>query len=446
MFLTIILALYLLTKPPILRTLRTQIVWFKKTDEDQPADEVDVIGGGRHSESGFLKITFYFYQAAETLIVGSIEELVGKIPLIHFFISAYNFQVQSINKGLGCPFAGLTAVTKELFLSGTVFLTMANLVPIYVVHHVVNMIMGKGKPSLIRYMAVVMEVLLLGYERLAETALKLMHCVSIGSGKWLFIDANVPCMQWWQYLLLAYIAIFLVPFIVVLYWGSFKLYRSSITAGEFVGASMIPLPFLIYWLVKGKLKRRGRESSGQQVLNTDVSIILHGPFRPPTDIGNGTIYWESVLIGRRLVLLAFGAFITDVMLRMVFLSAACLLITLHHVLKNPYRHPMANNAETLSLVTLSLIAIINLAKATTLSFGITTDEPSGVYLKALEWFEVCALAFVPALMSILIIFAVLSQLVRFTLFLIKKCLKCCRKISFYPRYEDQEQRPLLATT
>ena len=444
-FLTITLAIYLLTKPPILCTLGKQILWFKKSDEYQPGEGSDFNGAGEHSESGFLKITFYFYQAAENLIVGSVEELIGKIPFIHFVISAYNIHVQSINQGLGCPFAGLTAVTKELFLSGTVFLTMTNLVLIYVVHHVVNMFMGKGKPSLIRYMAVVMEVLLLGYERLAETALKLMHCVSIGSGKWLFIDANVPCIQWWQYLLLAYIAIFLVPFIVVLYWGSFKLYRSSITAGEFVAASMVPLPFLIYWLVKGKLKRRGQESSGQQVLNTDVSIILHGPFRPPTDIDNGTLYWESVLIGRRLVLIAFGAFITDVMLRMLFLSAACLLITLHHVLKNPYRHPMANNAETLSLVTLSLIAIINLAKATTLSFGITTDGPSVAYLKALEWFEVCALAFVPALMSILISFAIMSQLVRFALLLIEKCLKCCRKISFYPRYEDQEQRPLLAT-
>ena len=378
-------------------------------------------------------------------MVGSVEELIGKVPFIHFVISVYNFHVQSINQGLGCPFAGLTAVTKELFLSGTVFLTMANLVLIYVVHHVVNIFMGKGKPSLIRYMAVVMEVLLLGYERLAETALKLTHCVPIGSGKWLFIDANVPCMQWWQYLLLAYIVIFLVPFIVVLDWGSFKLYRSSITAGEFVAASMIPLPFLIYWIVKRKLKRGEQESSDRQIINTDVSLILHGPFRPPTDIENGTLYWESVLIGRRLVLLACGAFVTDVMIRMIFLSAACLLITLHHVMKNPYRHPMANNAETLSLVTLSLIAIINLAKATTLSFGITTDGPSGAYLKGLEWFEVSALTFLPVLMSILIIFAIFSQLVRFASLLIKKCLKCCRKISFYPRYEDQEQRSLLAT-
>ena len=78
-------------------------------------------------------------------------------------------------------------------------------------------------------MAVVMEVLLLGYEILAETALKLMNYVSIGSGKWLFIDANVPCMQWWQYLLLAYIAIFLIPFIIVLYYGSYQLQRSSTT-------------------------------------------------------------------------------------------------------------------------------------------------------------------------------------------------------------------------
>ena len=444
-FLTIILAFYLLTKPPILRTLEKQILWFKKSDEDNPGDGSDFNGGGEHSENGFLKITFYFYQAAETLMVGSVEELIGKVPFIHFVISVYNFHVQSINQGLGCPFAGLTAVTKELFLSGTVFLTMANLVLIYVVHHVVNIFMGKGKPSLIRYMAVVMEVLLLGYERLAETALKLTHCVPIGSGKWLFIDANVPCMQWWQYLLLAYIVIFLVPFIVVLDWGSFKLYRSSITAGEFVAASMIPLPFLIYWIVKRKLKRGEQESSDRQIINADVSLILHGPFRPPTDIENGTLYWESVLIGRRLVLLACGAFVTDVMIRMIFLSAACLLITLHHVMKNPYRHPMANNAETLSLVTLSLIAIINLAKATTLSFGITTDGPSGAYLKGLEWFEVSALTFLPVLMSILIIFAIFSQLVRFASLLIKKCLKCCRKISFYPRYEDQEQRSLLAT-
>ena len=59
-------------------------------------------------------------------------------------------------------------------------MTIANLFLIYGVHHVVNVVMGKEKPSLTHYMAVVMEVLLLGYESLAEMALKLMNCVSIG--------------------------------------------------------------------------------------------------------------------------------------------------------------------------------------------------------------------------------------------------------------------------
>ena len=146
-----------------------------------------------------------------------------------------------------------------------------------------------------------MEVLLLGYESLAETALKLMNCVSIGSGKWLFIDANVPCMQWWQYLLLAYIAIFLIPFIIVLYYGSYQLQRSSTTWAEFIAACMIPLPFLIYWFIKKLTKRPRQESTRGQVVNRDVLEILHGPFRPPS--GNDFLAFAPALVS---LLVAFA--------------------------------------------------------------------------------------------------------------------------------------------
>ncbi|KAJ7383917.1 hypothetical protein OS493_025245 [Desmophyllum pertusum] len=220
----------------------------------------DLSRNNEHSDSGYIKITFYFYQAAELLMISSIENLLEKIPFIYIVIAAFNFQIRTINKGLGCPFAGLTVVTKELVLSGAVFLTMTDIVLIYCGHSVINILRKKEKPSLIHYMAVVMEVLLLGYERLAETSLKLLYCVSIEPGKWLFIDANVPCMQWWQYILLAYIVVFVVPFTIVLYCGSSKLYRASITANEFIAACMLPLPFLIYWFCKKKTTRRGTMS------------------------------------------------------------------------------------------------------------------------------------------------------------------------------------------
>ena len=429
------LALYLLMKPPILGFLANQILWFKRKERD------DLGGIDQHSDSGFIKITFYFYQVAELLMICSTESLLEKIPFIYTVIAAFNFKIRTINNGIGCPFVGLTAVTKQLVLSTTVFMTMTDIVLIYCVHSVTNTLRRKGRPPLIHYMAVVMEVLLLGYERLAETSLKLMHCVSIGSSKWLFIDANVPCMQWWQYFLVAYIAVFVVPFIIVLYCGSCKLYSASITTVEFLVACMLPLPFLIYWFVKKILKIK-KTSNKVQPMKNDVLKVLHGPFRPPNNEDKGTLYWESVLIGRRFIFLACHSFIRSSMLRMASMSAACLLMTIHHVLKSPFREALANKAETSSLTTLTMIALINLTKATLVSFGITINGPYRSYLESMEWFEVCALSFVPVLVSGLVAFAFLSQLARLAVFLIKQIIGYSRQLGS-PQWLTDQRRPLL---
>lgn len=371
--LTIMLSLYLLRKPPTLSFLVNHIIWFSKKEsqrDDSASHQHDP-----HTDNANIKITFYFYQAAELLIVGCKECLLKKVPYMYAVTAAFNFKLRTLNEGLGCPFAGLTSVTKQLVLSGTVFLTMADIALIYFVHCVINMITRNQKPSLFHYMAVIIEVVLLGYERLAETFLKLMTCVSVGSEMRLFIDANVTCMQWWQYLVLACIAVFIVAFIIVLYFGSSKLYKASITATEFLAACVLPLPFLVYWLRKKAQKQPGNQSLEAKVVNKDVMEVLHGPFRPPKSDDKGTLYWESVLIGRRFILLACHSFITSPMLRMIAMATACTLIALHHVSKNPFRDPMANGAETLSLTALIVISIINLTKATLISFGISITGP-----------------------------------------------------------------------
>ena len=158
---------------------------------------------------------------------------------------------------------------------------------------------------------------------------------------------------------------------------------------------MIPLPFLIYWFIKKLSKTPMQESTRGQVVNRDVLEILHGPFRPPSGYDEGTLYWESVLIGRRFILLVFKVFIADMMLRMVSMATACLLITLHHISRNPYHSPLANKAETCSLAALTVISFINLAKGTLISFGITISEPGKSYMTALEWLEFSFLAFAP---------------------------------------------------
>ena len=410
------IAFYLLIKPPVVSFLGRQIVWFRKSEGYSVIQDLGPVDS--HSGSGYLKITFYFYQAAELLIVGSTAELLHKIPFVLAIVDVFNFHVRSLHRLIDCPLAGLTAVTKKLLFSGTVFLTMAELVVIYGLHVAFNKIRRKEKPSPIHYMAVVIELLLLGYERLAETSLELMHCVSIGSKKRLFIDAEFVCWQWWQYVLLTYVIVSVVPFIIVLYCGSSKLYNAAISSQEFLGACMLPLPFLVYWLFNQMLNRDAKSHENRHS-SKDVLDVLYGPFRQPSYIDNGTLYWESVLIGRRFILLSCHAFITNSMFRMVCMTAAGVLMLLHHVLKNPYHDPIANKAETSSLLALVMMAVINLTKATLISFGTSIVGPTKSYLEALEWFEVGALAFAPLLVCILVVFAVFSQLVRLIVSLTK---------------------------
>jgi len=131
------------------------------------------------------------------------------------------------------------------------------------------------------------------------------------------------------------------------------------------------------------------------------------------------------------------------MLRMVCMVGACFLMTIHHVIKNPYRDSLANKAETLSLTALSMIAVINLAKATLISYGVTFDGPDIPYLETLEWFEVCALTFAPALVSLLVTFAILSQLARLVVFLAKKCCRFRWHFRSHRWFIQQLRDPLL---
>ena len=427
------MAVYLLTKPPILSFLWKQIFWFRKREGYTAIGELDETMDKSSESDGYLKIVFYFYQAAELLMVGSAEHLfLHKIPFVLSIIEVFNFEIRTLQRPIGCPFAGLTAVTKEVLLSGTIFLILAELVTIYCLHFAFNKIRRKEGPSVIHFIAVIVELLLLGYERLAESSLNLMHCFPVGKENRLFIDAEIVCWQWWQYVFLAYIVVFVVPFIFVLYFGSSKLYAASISAKEFLGACIFPLPFLMYWSLRKVFLTRSNTSRVTQN-NKDLLEVLHGPFRQPKDNDNGTLYWESVLIGRRFVLLCCHAFITNSMFRLICMSVACIFIMLHHVIKSPFKDSIANRSETASLLILTVMAVINLSKATLLSFGITIDGPVTSYLEVLDWFQVCVLAFVPSMLAVFLVVAVLSQLGRLILFLSKAIFRfAIQKERFIP--------------
>ena len=438
---TIVLTFYLLKKPPLVRFLKDQIFWFKR-DRHQQNLQRDSVLEKEESENGYIRITFYFYQVFDLLSTTSVETMMEKVPYISTMVAAFNFEVHILDKKIGCPFAGLTAVTKEMFLSALVFVAIGHVFMTYCLNLVVYRILKKHKPLFVHYVAVAMEILLLGYERLAETSLKLMHCVPIGSELRLYYDGNVVCWQWWQHCLLAFNVIFVVPFVGVLYLGSGKLYNKTISWKQFIGACIVPLPFLVYWLVKrSHTKQRGNPASqirysrlsslfddenashDSEECTNEISNILLGPFRPPSAHDQGTLYWESVLIGRRLVLLIFRAFIPNFMVCSFCMSFACILMAVHHSIKKPFRDRTADRMETFSLITLSCIATINVTTATLASSAVRPEGPNKSIIVVLRWIQVALLSFPFALFALLILFALLSQLVRFVILLKRKIWK-----------------------
>ena len=171
--------------------------------------------------------------------------------------------------------------------------------------------------------------------------------------------------------------------------------------------------------------------------------VLQAPFRPPNDGDQGTLHWESVLIGRRLILLSFHSFISNAMLRCLFLAVACQLMAIHHIVKSPFRSSTANKIESTSLVVLSILAIINLIKATLLSSGITPEDENKFYIEGMQWFELAVMAILPALLSLLAVFAILSHTARLIVFLIIRAWKCASFSGSTRGSPKQLREPLL---
>ena len=265
------MAFYFIFTPAIGPWMKRQILWFKA---NKPASQ------NNNFDTGYLKIVFYFYQATNLLVVSTSSRHVIKTNLIEPVVGFFNFK--SYSAGLICPFPGLTVVSKQFFSASYVFCIMLMICLFYVLRWGIQRFRGQGSPSVGPYVGGILQTLLLGYTTLATVSFSLLHCVPIGSEKRLFYDGNHVCFQWWQYLLMAFVCAFVIPFVFVLLWGSYKLYGKTLSAGKFLLACFFPLPSLICWLFisfSQLLRNPANEvSTPNQVWMNFVERVLYDSF------------------------------------------------------------------------------------------------------------------------------------------------------------------------
>lgn len=433
----LILALYLTFKPPVLSWIKRQILWFKSPE---PASTQ-----GPEFDTGYLKIGFYFYQAGNLLLVSSSHsKSLLKTYFLDPIVGLFNFQQKvSPSYGFVCPFPGFTVATKYLFSTFHVFGTLLMVCLLYSLHFGFQKMRCSDSPRVGPYVGGILQILLLGYTILGSVSFDLLRCVPIGSKRRLFYDGNVVCLQWWQYVCIAFIVTFVVPFGLMLFWGSMKLHREALSVKRFMLACVFPLPFLIHWTFTGLLgSSSDRNFPSSLHLTESVEKVLYDPFKRPVDGKGGALSWESVLIGRRLILIIVKAVVSDPFSRIMLMTFFSFLVLLHHLAKQPFRDSKANTVETVSLLSLTVLGMINLFPAAFMSLAVTSTGPFTDWLNICSWMELAILGFVPSVCILFIAIFVVSQLGRL-LFLVCKFLgfffglrnnmACCSFRSEYTR-------------
>ena len=443
--LTSLFALYLVRKPPVFEEVGKQLTWFiprRKEGNNQVICSLDSTARKSVSPNyGFLKIIFYFYQVAGVLTVSSygVKNILRNkivLPVNNLF----NLKLYANTNWRICPWPILTPLLKTMFHLVTVMTILFSIPIIYLLHSGLNKL-RKRRPTLPPagpYFGAVLEIVLLGYSAVTGTTVRLLHCVSIQEKSRWYYDAQYLCWhKWWQHAAFVVIALNLFPFILTLYFTSLQLYRGKISGKIFLLASILPFPYLLFVLyhhVKKKITRRpdyqaipSTASSGhdeEHDSNSSTSIkhslleVLCGPFtKPQDDQSDGRIYWESILIGRRFLIIVIGWWQLDhALMRSVCLTILYLVFLLHHISQRPFAQCRANITETVSSATLVVIGVLNVGLTCT---GSDMSGMNQAYISILWTSEAVLLGVLPLAIALFLSLSLVSQILRLGILLIK---------------------------
>jgi hypothetical protein len=204
---------------------------------------------------------------------------------------------------------------------------------------------------------------------------------------------------------------------------------------QFLLAIIFPLPCLFLWLFQCAWSCRSADDIEHTVNeeghdpNTFVlREILLGPFRKPKENGSkysGAFYWQSVLIARRFVLVLLYCLLNEPSVRLFCMTVVCVLVLCSHLIVKPFRNSLANNLESLSLLFLVILGLINLFKSVFVGVeGSIKGSPITVF-KVFQWMEIVILGLFPTLLSLLVAFAILCLLIRI---LVTSCRFCFQRV------------------
>lgn len=377
--------------------------------------------------SGVFKILVFFYQI-EFLI--QVNASAKNNYFYHGLIktaltSLFNLQVSSESNVVQvCAYVGMGPVGKDIVKVALPLSLIAILLFMFLCYFVNQKLFGYAErvqrnrnisfvdedvpllckiPFDLRIKTALLQMLLLTYSAITRFSFQMINCVGIGDKHRLFINGNIECYQWWQYGIIAFITLWVIPFPFLLYIGNKLLRMCKVTSTGFLCGILFP-PWMVVCAVKNERNQRYREA----MYSKHMLFVMDGGFRKNPE-KNEYVMWECALIFRRLLLTAIVIFILDPITRLYVLLVPLFIFVTNHIRVWPYKDKFLNWLEFISLMLLCFLCSLNLFWSYFYISDITITPSLYIAGKVVLLVELCILS-LPLFVAILGIFFCFSKL------------------------------------
>ena len=124
--------------------------------------------------------------------------------------------------------------------------------------------------------------ILFTYQHLVMETFTLVRCVDIKNIKYLHIEGDVECYNWWQYLVMCYIIFFIVPVFLALSHFPCYIKDKYPSVKIFILSCLFPAPVIMYYVII-ELGRKINSLYKVEFLTESIHIEMLGPEKKTLD-------------------------------------------------------------------------------------------------------------------------------------------------------------------
>ncbi len=211
-------------------------------------------------------------------------------------------------------------------------------------------------------------IIMFSSQKLSTSALNLLKCEWLGSGHYLLIDSTVKCYTAWQWIVIMYLIVFILPFWAILFLAPGLLQHGLISNSTFHLGLLFPGPFVIYSIML-LYKERGRpvQVSCHNMATVATLNEVWYSFKP--FFNYNYLCWGGVVELRRLLLVICAILIATPIARITPMILVVMIAYGIHFKYYPYVDRTANACSNVSLFATILVGMLNFGWATLLYSG-----------------------------------------------------------------------------